>query len=56
MTDKAVQHNIDLDAVFWDQIIRAAGESDWIPPEYYTNDWVNDVCHFLRTGEGINPS
>lgn len=41
---------IDLTNVAWRQIQQAAAESKWIPPEYYGNDWVADVCDFLRTG------
>lgn len=41
---------INLDQEFWNQIKQAATESTWIPKEYYTNDWVADVCKFLREG------
>lgn len=39
---------IDLDAADWSAIQEAAAESKWIPPEYFRNDWVSDVCRFLR--------
>lgn len=41
---------IDLDAVCWFEILRAASESSWMPLEYTRNDWVDDVCRFLREG------
>jgi hypothetical protein len=40
----------DLDQKQWKTIKQAAMESKWIPPEYFKNDWVSDVCQFLRTG------
>ncbi len=39
---------IDLDAADWRAIKRAASESTWMPPEYCRNDWVSDVCVYLR--------
>ena len=39
---------IDLDAENWKAIKQAAQESNWIPPEYFANDWVSDVCNFLK--------
>lgn len=44
---------IDLDKEFWRTIQDAACQSNWIPDEYFVNDYVSDICHFLRTGEGI---
>lgn len=41
---------IDLNKCMWESICEAAKESKWIPPEYYTNDWVADVCDFLKNG------
>lgn len=38
----------DLDKMSWDAIKLAAKESGWIPKEYFMNDWVSDVCSFLR--------
>lgn len=38
----------DLDAQSWQAIKQAVAESTWIPPEYTCDDWVNDVCRFLR--------
>ena len=32
------------------RIKEAALKSNWIPPEYYMNDWVSDVCYFLKEG------
>lgn len=39
---------INLDATAWDQIKEAASQSAWMPPEYMMNEWVADVCAFLR--------
>ena len=39
----------DLDKMMWESIKKAASESSWIPEEYYMNDWVYDVCGWLRT-------
>lgn len=44
---------IDLDQLFWEDIKKAASESNWIPPEYVMNHWVADVCEFLRRGNTI---
>lgn len=41
---------IDLHAEFWKQIMEAAAQSSWIPKEYSVNDWISDVCTFLREG------
>jgi hypothetical protein len=41
---------IDLDLIFWERIVAAAKESKWMPPEYMMNDWVEDVCVFLKAG------
>jgi hypothetical protein len=38
----------DLDDVDWKAIKKAADESAWMPPEYMRNEWVSDVCAFLR--------
>lgn len=40
----------DLDKNCWDSIKQASKESTWIPKEYFMNDWVSDVCEFLRNG------
>jgi hypothetical protein len=42
---------IDLDKSAWEEIKKAATESSWIPSDYYMNDWVADVCNFLRDGK-----
>lgn len=39
---------INLDATAWGQIKEAASQSPWMPPEYMMNEWVADVCAFLR--------
>lgn len=39
---------IDLEQEFWKQIRAAASEAKWMPPEYMMNDWVADVCSYLR--------
>jgi hypothetical protein len=41
---------IDLDEESWRSIKQAASESTWMPKEYMMNDWVSDVCRFLRDG------
>ena len=42
---------IDIEQEFWKQIKQAAEDSSWIPKDhYYMNDWVADVCKFLREG------
>jgi hypothetical protein len=41
---------IDLDSEAWKDIKKAAEESIWLPPECMMNDWVSDVCKFLRYG------
>lgn len=41
---------IDVDVASWREIKLAASESTWIPPEYFMNDWVSDICRFLRKG------
>lgn len=50
---------IDLDAVAMQQMRQAAAESTWLPAEYSGNDWINDVCRWLRDGppqaEPIDP-
>lgn len=44
---------IDLDAEFWRSIKGSAEKSPWIPREhYFMNDWVSDVCRFLREPQG----
>lgn len=46
---------IDLEKEFFALLVKAAGESNWIPHDYYfVNDWVSDCCRFLRTGQGIS--
>lgn len=41
----------DLDALAWESIKQAASESNWMPKEYCMNEWVSDVCAFLRNRE-----
>lgn len=41
---------INVDEELWKAIKQAASESNWIPKEYYINDWVSDVCEFLKNG------
>jgi hypothetical protein len=43
---------IDIDKEFWKSIKQAASESKWMPEEYFMNDWVSDVCEYLRNGDG----
>lgn len=39
---------VDLSQVAWEEIQQAAAESAWMPKEYMMNEWVSDVCSFLR--------
>lgn len=52
MAEKSSEENIiviDIEEVFWESIKKAANESNWIPKEhYFMNDWVADVCRFLK--------
>ena len=41
---------IDLDAVAMKQMRQAAAKSTWMPSEYTSNDWIADVCRWLRDG------
>lgn len=47
---------LDLDANDWETIKQAASESTWMPPEYMRNDWVSDVCKFLRGEQPTEPT
>lgn len=47
---------VDLTYVGWEAIQAAAAESPWIPPEYFQNDWVSDVCSFLREPRTTQPA
>jgi hypothetical protein len=40
----------DLSAIMWEGIQKAASESNWLPKEYFANDWASDVQNFLRYG------
>lgn len=42
--------DLDRDAEDWKVILQAASESKWMPPEYMRNDWISDVCGWLRDG------
>jgi hypothetical protein len=44
------EQQVDLNAAMWVSVQKAASESRWIPSEYYQNEWVADVCAFLRDG------
>lgn len=39
---------VDLACEDWKAIELAASESPWMPKEYMRNEWVSDVCSFLR--------
>lgn len=47
---------MDLGALSWAEIQKAASESKWIPAQYMANDWVSDVCDFLRNGPRCQPA
>ena len=51
LDQQAAPQTIDLDAESWGAIKDAASKSPWIPPQYFINDWVSDVCRFLLTPE-----
>lgn len=42
------RNTIDLYQENFKSIMAAAAASNWMPPEYCMNDWVSDVCCFLR--------
>ena len=44
---------IDLDAVDWAAIVEAAASSKWMPTEYMRNEWVSDVCSWLKEGPPV---
>lgn len=46
------QEAVDVTQEMWKQIQQAACESPWIKacPDYTMNDWVADLCKFLRQG------
>ena len=50
LLDAPAENVIDVSASDWAAIQEAASESTWMPPEYMRNDWVSDVCRFLREG------
>ncbi|MBI6655015.1 hypothetical protein YA0721_03545 [Pseudomonas carnis] len=50
MLDAPAENAIEVSASDWVAIQEAASESTWMPPEYMRNDWVSDVCRFLRKG------
>lgn len=41
---------VDLEALDMAAISQAASESTWMPPEYCRNEWVADICSWLRDG------
>ncbi len=47
---------IDLEKTGYQMLAEAAGQSNWIPPEYFANDWLADCAEFLRTGQGVSQS
>lgn len=49
-TAPQAEQPIDLDAVAMQQMRQAAAESTWMPSEYTSNDWIADVCRWLRDG------
>jgi hypothetical protein len=55
LLDAPIENVIDLDVSTWEQIKQAASESTWMPPEYMRNEWVSDVCQFLREGPAAEP-
>ena len=41
----------DLDISAWESVKQAASETTWMPEEYYMNDWLADICFYLREGK-----
>lgn len=55
LLDAPAENMIDVSATDWAAIQEAASESTWMPSEYMRNDWVEDVCRFLREGPAAQP-
>lgn len=55
LLDAPAKNMIDVSATDWAAIQEAASQSTWMPPEYMRNDWVDDVCRFLREGPAAQP-
>lgn len=51
MVNDSLSSELDLDRISMNRIIEAAERSNWMPEEYCMNDWVSDVCKFLREGK-----
>jgi hypothetical protein len=45
---KGCHFNLDYGTIA--RLHEAARKSNWIPPEYYMNDWVSDCATFLKEG------
>lgn len=45
------KHTYDLDIGAWNDIKESITRSNWIPPEYYMNDWVSDIKRFVEFGK-----
>lgn len=41
---------INIEEENWKAIKEAASKSKWIPEDYFMNDWVFDVCEYLKNG------
>lgn len=41
---------VDLDVLDWTAVLEAAASSTWMPQEYCRNEWVSDICSWLRDG------
>lgn len=44
-----------LSLSLWNDLVKAAQESPWLPKEYMANDWVADLCQFLREPRDVLP-
>lgn len=51
---KEMKSTLYLDVVDWEVINDAAEKSNWIPEQYYRNDWVSDVVKFLVGDDTIH--
>jgi hypothetical protein len=47
-SDAQEEQVFNVDALAWQSIKGAAAKSSWIPSQYCMQDWVSDVCEFLR--------
>lgn len=49
-TLEAQERIVDLANVHWQSLCESAKKSNWIPEEYWANDWLADLKEFLERG------